>query len=666
MATETKIIEYAAKLPFSKHPTATPEVYHQDTTKPCYPSDNFVISRDLAGNVLSRYGDLSYDLSPYSSTKKGKTKIPFDAIAKKYQSEAHWLWFICYRFGKGRNKNNYSVSVLYSRFTGFIKPLCRFAKLHNVSAIQVLETKKLLAKFIHKNNTAMFNKQVLPTLTLYHSLTDLIGFNVAFTDSVIDILNKRNQTTSTKKNQTELIPPRLYGIWLKEAWSIVEEFESNSDGIKHMTYQLANEKPPHKKEYTPDMRIGAWDCWIDRFNLSILANSRDFSTSRRSFCLYLSDVMLICKGLIHFYSGMRDDEVLSLNYHCLQLDKVNNRKRARLLGNTTKYIGSKKQAQWVTTLDIERVITVLQTIVEPIANLIDVTLEPNIKKGETPCPLFLTTNYLISQGYRKRHPFGKTKNWSGNSSSLSINTLFNSDLMRISEEDIEYLEKFEPERNWRQSKYAVGNIWHIKSHQYRRSLAVYSAQSGLVSIGSLQLQLKHLCQEITFYYGNGAERAGNIFDIKSKNHMAHEFLKEKPLADYTAWVWQILFSDEKLDGINGKVIERTIKANTPERQTVLRQDRKKTIKQFKDGQRAYTETPLGGCEKTTPCDKKLMHSITACIDCDRADLKPSKVNRTIDSMTIFVNSLPPDSVEYRTECDELDTLITLKTRMENR
>jgi hypothetical protein len=236
--------------------------------------------------------------------------------------------------------------------------------------------------------------------------------------------------------------------------------------------------------------------------------------------------------------------------------------------------------------------------------------------------------------------------------------------MKITAEDIKYLDQFDPERNWRQSKDAVGEIWHLKTHQFRRSLAVYSAQSGLVSIGSLQAQLKHLCQEVTFYYGNGAERAGSIFSIESKNHMAHEFLREKPLADYTAWVWQILFSDEKLGGINGRVIERTIKGNTPEAKVLIHQDRKKTIKQFKDGQRAYSETPLGGCETTTPCDKKLMHSITACIDCTKADLKPSKVSRTIDSMTIFVNSLTPDSVEYRTERSELDQLIKLQERME--
>jgi hypothetical protein len=667
MSDKINFAEYPPTLPFNSPLKATPDIYYQDETKVRIPSDDFVISRDTKGNVLSRYGDLTYDLAPYSSTKNSKTKIPFDSIeGSSYQYEARWLWFICYRFSKGKNNNNLSVGVLYARFIGFIKPLCQFAKLNNVPAIQVLETKKLLVKFIYKNDTAMFNKQVLPTLKLYHYLKDTIGFDVALTNSIFDTLEKRSSIVSSNKNQTELIPPRLYGLWLNAAWSIVAEFEQVSKGISSLLNKLVIEQPPHKTNYSQVMRKQAWEKWIEKYGLSTLASSKGFATNRRKLFFYLSDFMLICKGLIHFYSGMRDDEVLSLNYNCLELDKVHKRKSARLIGNTTKYIGNKKQEQWVTTEDLEKVISALQTIAKPIASLIDVTIVPKIKKGQTPCPLFLSTNYLISKAYQKKFPQGKVRNWKSTplSNTLSVNSLFNKDLMKITEEDIKYLEQFDPERNWRKSKYAVGKIWHLKTHQFRRSLAVYSAQSGLVSIGSLQAQLKQLCQEVTFYYGNGAERAGKIFDIKSKNHMAHEFLKEKPLADYTAWVWQILFSDEKLDGINGRMIERTIKANTPEKKMLIHQDRNKTIKQFKDGQRAYTETPLGGCETITPCNKKLMHSITACIDCDRADLKPSKVKKTIDSMVIFVNSLHPDSVEYRTENEELDKLIALKKRME--
>jgi len=660
MTNKAKLLEYPAKPPFNNAQVKeTPDIYILDEKKTNYPNDNFVISRDVNGRVLSVYGDLTYDLTPYCSTKNSKKRIPFGFIeGSSYQDEARWLWFICYRFSQGRNNNNLSVGVLYSRFISFIKPLCQFAKLNNIPAIQVLETKKLLVKFIYKNDSAMFNKQVMPTLKLYHHLKDIVGFDVALTDSLFNIIEKRHNIVNSKKQQTELIPPRLYGLWLKEAWRIVEEFEKYSDGINSLLYHIVNDKCDYKN--SAEIRKQAWTKSIEKYELSTLSNLR-FS-NKRQFIYYLSNVMLICKGLIHFYSGMREDEVLSLNYHCLQLDKVHKRKRARLIGNTTKYIGNKKQEQWVTTYEIERVISILQLIVKPIATLVDVTVNSKIKKGETPCPLFLSTNFLCFPGYSKKYPQGKTiVDLRGK---LSVNTLFDSDIMRITEEDVEYLERFEPERNWRESKYTVGKIWHLKTHQFRRSLVVYSAQSGLVTIGSLQYQLKHLCQEVTFYYGNNAERAGQIFNIKSGNHMAYEYIREKPLADYTAWVWQILFSDEKLSGVNGNVIERTIKANTPEKEKEILQDRKKTIKQFKDGQRAYTETPLGGCETTTPCDKKLLHSLTECIICTKADLKPSKVQRTINSMTIFVNNLSPNSVEYRTERIELEKLITLKERME--
>jgi integrase len=625
------------------------------------PDNDFVISRNLSGQVLSRYGDLSYNLSPYCTTNNGKNIIPFNSIeGESYQIEARWLWFIIYRFGKGRNNNNLSVSVLYGRFIGFVKPLCAFAKKQKVTAKKVLENEKLLIGYIHANNSGVFNRQVLPTLKLYLRLSNKIGLVVSLSKIAIKTFEKRRLIADGNKNQTELIPPRIYKNWLGEAWKVVDEFEKKTEGFTNLLYKLVNESSYLGIKYATKIRAKVWSKWLKELNLLDISKSKGFLTDRRQFTVYLSDFMNVCKGLIHFYSGMRDDEVLSLNYHCLQLDTVNNRKRARLIGNTTKYIGNNKQELWVTTEEIERVIKLLQAIVEPIASTIEVSVKLDSKK---PCPLFLTTNYLISKGFRDKYPLGKVRSWRYDINSLSNNSLINKEVIRVTEEDIQYLEKFDPERDWRQSQYSVGEIWHLKTHQFRRSLAVYSAQSGLVSIGSLQKQLKHLCREISFYYSNGAERTRGIFNIDSSNHMAYEFKKQKPIADYTAWVWQILFSDETLDGINGRVIERTIKGNTPERRALILQDRKKTIKQFKDGQRAFTGTPLGGCETTTPCNKKLMHSITACIDCDKADLKPSKVKRTIDSMTIFVNSLPPDSVEYRTEHNELDQLVKLQRRM---
>ena len=63
------------------------------------------------------------------------------------------------------------------------------------------------------------------------------------------------------------------------------------------------------------------------------------------------------------------------------------------------------------------------------------------------------------------------------------------------------LEQIEFNRDWRNDEnFKIGQPWHFKNHQYRRSLAVYSIQSNIVSLGSLQKQFKHLFREMSYYY----------------------------------------------------------------------------------------------------------------------------------------------------------------------
>ena len=74
---------------------------------------------------------------------------------------------------------------------------------------------------------------------------------------------------------------------------------------------------------------------------------------------------------------------------------------------------------------------------------------------------------------------------------------------------------------------------------------------------------------------------------------------------------------------------------------------------------AYKETPLGACTTITPCDKMAFLNITACISCDRAVIKPSKLERVITRQSLFVKELEQmdsNSVEYRTEMSELKAL----------
>lgn len=658
------MVEFIKKAPsgvYSSSDEIKPDVFSFQKGKHSPPDSDFIISRDINGNVLSRYSDDFFDLVTYKTTENGKHIIPITDVGSiSYQEDARWLWFLCYRFGIGRNGNNLSVSTLYNRFIHFVKPLCLHANNNNISVQNILESEQKLSCFILSHQRShSFCTTLNSVLKSYNSLgEDICGFKVAWTKKISSHLKQINISHESNIEQTPIIPPRLYQSFLKQSWGCISEFEQYSEGIKNFLIELINEPPSPKTGKAHKQRKESLAKWISSYNLTNIAVSRGWKTNRAHFFKYLSNIMLLCKGLIHLYSGMRDNEVTSLHFNCLQLDKVNNRKHARLLGNTTKYVGNKKQVKWVTTSELERVISVLHVIGQPIAELLNLSTNLMYKKNEIPSKLFLSTAYIKRQSFRQKHPQGKAPNWKY--SSLADNDLFDMKPLTVTENDLQYLEKFDHQRDWRKSEYAVGNIWPYRTHQFRRSLAVYSAQSGLVTIGSLQSQLKHLCQEVTFYYRNNAEFASEIFDVSDDEHMAKQYQRDKPIADFTAYALDILFSEEKLHGAGGRSIERTIKANTEAKRQQILNDRVNTIKKFKNGQIAYTETPLGGCLSVQTCDKRLLGNLTACVKCDDACIKESKVESTIESMTIFVDSLPKNSIEYRTESSELEQLIKLK------
>lgn len=651
---------------FAANDATKPDTYYYDPHSAEPPPDDFVLVRDEQGNVVSRYGDDVIDMRSYSADVSGSMAqiAVAEQILLEDRSEIRWLWFINYIFAEGLNNNSLSPSGLRLRFYEVLRPLSRYARELNISSRTVLEDEKRLAAFLHRHQGAeKFCEQGAATFALYHQLgPSICGFTIAWTKRLKAFLTERMAFFYARRQQHPVIPPyRYHAIW-QQAWSIVSEFESHKRGLERLIAYLVRAPSRSDDRRSQSERDRALAEFIDEHGLRPLADEHGWRMcDRRLIQGYLSSVQLVCKDLLHFYSGMRDNEVSGLYFHCLETDTRNKRRRARLLGNTSKYLGTKQVVKWATSIEVERVVAVLQTIARPIARILDVSLAKRLPKGERPCPLFLSLGYINNRGNcRVKHPHGKVRKMGREP--IHANPLYDASQFVITDEDLSFLEKIDPSRDWRalDSDFAVGKVFPYSYHQFRRSLAVYAAQSGLVSIGSLQTQLKHLLREVSYYYANGAENARGVFDASDKNHMAQQYAQDKPTADFTAYVLDILFNPERLIGINGKVIERTSKANTPEKQQQVLANRKDTIHRFKKGQMAYKETPLGGCETTQPCDKKLLRSLTACIDCAKADIVPSKLQRTIDRLTIEVKELPPESVEYRTERHELDTLIAFR------
>jgi hypothetical protein len=116
--------------------------------------------------------------------------------------------------------------------------------------------------------------------------------------------------------------------------------------------------------------------------------------------------------------------------------------------------------------------------------------------------------------------------------------------------------------------------------------------------------------------------------------------------------------------LGAKFVENNTKAKNGDNFILFfANNRDKTLQLFKNGEIAYKNTALGGCISTEACDSRIARSTTACFDCYGGILKKSKVDNVIQKQKEFMEYLNKDSIEYRTEMDDLNKLEDLRNKL---
>ncbi len=598
------------------------DIFKQDAHNTIIPPENFVISRKRNGDILSIYSDDSWDLSPYSTNPTNSSKIKFKNRINdpKIEQEAKRLIFLLLSLGKGVAGSSYSVATIIGYATFCIFPISLFALNKKLTINNVLSNTDLLLEF---TNSSFTNKTYLYRfygfLGFMSSIdNNLSGFEYEENKKFLSQLKLKIKSVPEQFNQTSIIPLRIFSESLKLRWQQIDLISCNIG--------LFIDFLEYKKQ-------------ADFDNIKLIFKIKN----KLKFQKYLREIQGTCKHLIHAYTGMRSSEVMNLKVNSLKEENHT----YRIFSTTSKLEGRYKKVSWITSKEIKKVIQLLESL-----NVIA------YKKYNIPKEyqyLFINHLYILGKYTSFNEKNIKAKNFEKDDS-IAVD-------IKISNDDINELEAIEPFRDWESEKnFKIGNNWVFKSHQYRRSLVVYSIQSGLVSLGSLQNQLKHLFREMTLYYAKGTSFSNHIQGINN-NHLIKEIKNAKDELDTLAYIKNVLFSDEKLFGTHGKVIENEFKNKTVEFKTFFLENREKTIKQFKNGVIAYKETPLGGCIAIEACDSRLLRSVTACFDCYGAILKPSKVDNVIQKQTKFLEFLDKDSIEYKTELDDLKTLKEMKNKL---
>lgn len=606
---------------------------------------DFIISRDINGNILSRYADDVWDLSTYNNDFSSNPKFNFhENFSIEQREECKKIFFLLYCQGSGRKNSTLSINSLQN-YNSLLFNIAIYSDNNKIKTRDILTEEYHLLNFIKNNMPSYQAKVLLSLLNFFKNKSSFVKYRE--NKIIIDLLSKISNSNKNNSKKTITIPSRILNNSIKERWKQIDEIEKNLHNICAFLSRYLNSSSfayiNRDQKNIDKSNAVEWKIAVEEYELKELFNKYNI-TERQNFKRLITKIQGTSYHLMLVYSGMRKSECLYLANNCFE---KTNKNSVWLTGSTTKLEGQRKQVRWVTTKKIERVIHILNSINSIIGEHHNIALND--------MPLFTGLKYVLSENFKKHSMY---KGSFAKTDVLQIDE----NKIKVTKEDFEEIKDIDFTID--ESRVKIGDAWKFTPHQYRRSLAVYAIQSGIVSLGALQIQFKHLFREMTLYYSSGSSFAKKLFDDGIKEHISSDMQKLEPELQALAYIKEVLFSDERLYGLHGKVVENSIKKDNDEtlRYSLL-ENREKTIKRFKNGEIAYKSTALGGCIATEACDSRLTRSITACFDCYGGILKKSKVDKVIEKQKQFIEFLDKDSIEYKTEIDDLKTLKDMSKKL---
>ncbi|WP_282413345.1 MULTISPECIES: integrase [Pseudomonas] len=640
------------------------------------PSSEFVLCRNKHGTPTAIYKEWIWDFNPYRLGATRVTKFRFDKILKAIGPEnkalidevKYIIYCLAYFAGGGR-LGRLSAKTLEQRwvvlrsavlfcYEQIQKPLVGVLSLQ-----QLFSTPVYLAAFIAERAQPHFPQMLSALLANLISVgDDRLGYRVI---SSRDIELRRHEP-----NQHPVIPTRIYLELINVLQDMLDQIHRGVESLECFVskfcdefYGLAHDVqksllPGGKANYRPIMtEVLQAHCLNEVF-------SGVFSCShKRGLSPALLKMQYIVKNVIHLYTGMREQEVLRMQYDCLSDeiylkevvdDNGVTRDLARsvsVLSTTTKFTGYKKSESWFAPSEVVKAVKIAQAICRGLASIYKIDVDND-------CPLFLNPAVL-----RKRNTdvgVGKLGNF--------YNKI---PLVRIELSDIQELAQTDTKRDfYSEPEFAVGRSWPLTGHQFRRSLAFYGSNSGFISLPSLKSQYKQVTLEMARYYSNGFQNLKTIFgyyDPKSNgfvlpnSHVALEFQMGMPMAVANQLLSDVLFREAPLFGGTGSYIEKQ-KARFKNGEVCIEDVRADTLIRVKNCEISYRPTFLGGCSKVGRCDYFLLGDFTECLICEGAIIQPEKVGHAIEAMTEELTLYSYGSGEYQVANGDLERLLSFKAR----
>ncbi|WP_370600878.1 hypothetical protein [Pseudomonas nitroreducens] len=602
-----------------------------------------VVSRDGDGAVLSVFDDDDWYLPRYDGDSD-KTVMRFKywypgftcdkSLDELVRQTKEIIWHML------EVKRNSLSPRTVDHYFHMLVDMCRFSASYGFSIFEVLSEDEKCRLFIHHVSDSW---QLGYLRSLLSALQEPEALSLPFMPVGRTLIQEASSLLKKfpEYKQTPVIPTRIFSKVISYLMEEINVCEGVVDSLIEIVKELRGKKPSSAEEWKRLrwMSKADFSVILDRFGLSDFYFSRGYSIARNTFYI-LTEMLFVCKYVIHIFSGMRDSEVNYLPYDCLRSYVDGGLRHYMIHGFTTKRSGGKpRESRWVTSIEGVKAIRLAQKISEGIYSCIGV--DANRTSG---CRLFVSPG--VVRFWPKRGDEAKVVDFDISRFTRIVEKMS----LTIEQVDCDELMRIDPFRDWGESGIVVGGCWKLRTHQFRRSLALYASRSGLVSITSLRRQLQHITEEMTRYYSDGSFFARNMLEY-DKDHFSVDYIETLPEGEALSFFENVLSSKEKLFGGAGSWIE----AHSSSRNNVTFESRSETIEKFIKGLLSYKETPVGGCMKNGDCQQRSFGRWVYCLaHCSDSVVSLKKLAKLIEVQRRFVSDLADGTVYRRTERFVLD------------
>lgn len=607
------------------------------------PPPDFPIVIDANGNVVSRYSDSVWNLTPWAGRvlrlnfcdgkiRKNDIRISRENSDILRQVTAWWL------YGPHHVR---SARTLTTNFEAF-RTIFKICSQHQILCTQLPHYPRLVDTIIdsYSTHTLAF------ILNLGHQLweyRDFVGLTILDPHALQSISQRISERQST---QTPYIPPRIWLYQINRLRECLEDFLNHQVQIEacfHFCLKAYEEnagslaracRGPNPRPYCPSSESRGHLNLMTRARLPFQKSSSHMNGNRSGakhhgqFVLtaerfgidgllsrwvgkhesviglssYFNLIGHVGNAYILNFSLMRISEALSLRSNCLEIetDPISNSDFHILHGATTKTLHD-DDARWATSPSTALAVKAMTCV----ARLRMIAAEANPDVPTTPYDI--ENPFLVLRPYEPWRQRGSeliTESMSTRPARASYSSiiarypkLFDINQTSITQEDLNTASLLT--LNLDPDIFQVGKPWPFAWHQLRRTGAVNMTASGIVSDASLQYQLKHANRTMTRYYSQGYYH----LDMNLNKEACAEFIRTK--YEMTAIDFKLLESPRFFSPHGEKRKEQILSI-------ISNKDHLQLTKLATEGKIGYHNTLLGGCANPNPCPYGGVEHVARC------------------------------------------------------